>query len=194
MQGIRLRVWRHRRYKTTLPLDSRAGTVDSPWCPSSMPARVPAPSAQALKHRDGLHQDHLACHNRPSACPGALGVPCLLWPILPEDLMRHHAWQKRRGHQHYLTTASTATYISRAFSREHEHCVKLVGCATRAPPPTNASTTSRPASRLARTCAWPHAWRPTSRPMAMGRAGVAAGRPAGGGPASPTAATPLAPH
>ena len=76
MQGIPLRVWRHRRYRTTLPLDSRADTVDSAWCPSSMPARVPALSAQALEHRDGRRPDHLACHNRPSACPGALGVPC----------------------------------------------------------------------------------------------------------------------
>ena len=76
MQGIPLRVWRHRRYRTTPPLDSRADTVDSSWCPSSMPARVPAPSAQALEHGDGRRQDHLACHNRPCACLGTLGVPC----------------------------------------------------------------------------------------------------------------------
>src|SRR5215468_5142538 len=66
----------HTCYRTALLQDSRADTVDSAWCPSSRPARVPAPSAQALEHRDGLRQDHLACHNRPSACPGALGGPC----------------------------------------------------------------------------------------------------------------------
>src|SRR5713101_6178305 len=76
MQGILLRVWCHRRYRTTLPQDWRADTVDSPWCPFFMPAWVPLPSAQALEHRDGLRQDHLACHNRPPACLGALGVPC----------------------------------------------------------------------------------------------------------------------
>src|SRR4029453_17565960 len=31
-------------------------------------------TAQALQHGDGLRQDLLECHNRPSACPGALGV------------------------------------------------------------------------------------------------------------------------
>src|SRR4029453_5340667 len=77
MQGILLRVWRHRRYRITHPLDSRADTVDSPWCPSPMPARVPVSSAQTLEHRDGLRQDHRACHNRPrvSRCPRE-PLPC----------------------------------------------------------------------------------------------------------------------
>ena len=45
MQGILLRVGRHRRYRTVLPQDSHADTVDSAWCPSSISARVPSPSA-----------------------------------------------------------------------------------------------------------------------------------------------------
>ena len=31
-------------------------------------------TAQALQHCDGLRQDLLECHNRPSAYPGVLGV------------------------------------------------------------------------------------------------------------------------
>ena len=46
-----------------------------------------------------------------TTAPPRVQVPSgslVLGPILPEDSMRHHAWQKKRGHRHYLTTTCTA--------------------------------------------------------------------------------------
>jgi hypothetical protein len=52
----------------------------------------------ALERRNGLRQDLFECHNRPSTYLGTVGT-LLREPILPEDLVRHHAWQKRKDVQ-----------------------------------------------------------------------------------------------
>lgn len=76
MQGMLLRAWRHRHYRTTLLQDSRAATVDSPWGLFPMLARIPVPSAHALAHRDRLASRPLCRSQPPPAYPGALGGPC----------------------------------------------------------------------------------------------------------------------